>query len=126
MNIIPMHEHVHVQLSNDGSVVSAVAAVSMALRQAGLAHEAKHFVEKALLVHSYQEALDLCALTVTIALEAPTSSGNEPITLIEPVSPATPDDADTVPGYHLDWPDLDTVSDSLDDDPCPWKASGYL
>lgn len=52
--------------------------------------------------------------------------GAVPLTLNESVSPATPDAPDTVPGAHLDWPEISTVPGDLDVDPCPWKQSGFL
>ena len=49
------------------------------------------------------------------------------INLIEPVQPSSPGVADTVPGEHLDWPDLDTVPSELGGgDGCPWKQSNFL
>lgn len=50
-----------------------------------------------------------------------------PINFIDPVQPASPDEPVTVPGDHLDWPEITTVpGELLDDDPCPWKQSGFL
>lgn len=51
----------------------------------------------------------------------------EPINFIESMQPVSPDETVTAPDAHLDWPEITTVpGDLLDDDPCPWKQSGFL
>ena len=54
-------------------------------------------------------------------------SGEVALKLLDPVPPASPDEAEKVSGDQLIWPELDAEPQKpKDDDDCPWRASNFI